>query len=101
MAANQKDPVKEFFEDFITHESCKLHLIEISDKYMRASCLHDREWEDEKVRSDANRRKSMPQHGDADTTPRNEVQLNLSICTPHNRLPAPHTHVHAADSSFD
>jgi len=50
MAANQKDPVKEFFEDFITHESCKLHLIEISDKYMRASCLHDREWEDEKVR---------------------------------------------------
>ncbi len=49
-ATVQKDPVVAFFEEIITFEGCKTHLIEVEQAYMDASREHDREWEEEKVR---------------------------------------------------
>ena len=59
-AANQKDPLKEFFAAPINLTTCKENLLGIADEYMKASVEHDREWEDEKVRHEwsANVRKA-------------------------------------------
>ena len=42
--------MKQFFEEIVTFEGCKEHLIEVQNSYMDASREHDREWEEEKVR---------------------------------------------------
>ena len=47
-----KDPVIAFFEDNIMLSECKNLLSQIANEYTEASNLQEREWEEEKIRSE-------------------------------------------------